>query len=72
MRIFVIILQVLYIFQIRISNIVSHKRLLKPSFHFMFKVNNKNTRTSCEICSKLRISTPERRHWRHSGVFIVK
>ena len=27
----------------------------------MFKVNNRNTRTWCEICSKLTIKTPERR-----------
>ena len=27
----------------------------------MFKVNNKNTRKRCEICSKLKIKTPERR-----------
>ena len=27
----------------------------------MFKVNHRNTRTMCEICSKL-IKTPERRH----------
>ena len=33
----------------------------------MFKVNKRNTRASCEICSKLTIKTPERR----SGVFIV-
>ena len=38
---------------------------------YMFKVNNRNTRTRCEICSKLTIKTPERRHWRRSGVFIV-
>ena len=25
---------------------------------YMFKVNNKNTRTRCEICSKLTIKTP--------------
>ena len=35
------------------------------------KVNNRNTRISCEICSKLIIKTPERRDWRRSGVFIV-
>ena len=29
------------------------------------------TRTRCEICSKLTIKLPERRHWRRSGVFIV-
>ena len=25
----------------------------------------------CEICSELRIKAPERRQWRHSGVFIA-
>ena len=25
----------------------------------------------CEICSKLTIKTPERCHWRRSGVFII-
>ena len=29
---------------------------------YLFKVNNGNTRTMCEICSKLSIKTPERRH----------
>ena len=42
-----------------------------PSGIYLFKVNNRNTRTRCEICSKLTINTPERRHWRRSGVFIV-
>ena len=37
----------------------------------MFKVNNRNTRTRCTICSKLTIKTPKRRHWRRSGVSIV-
>ena len=37
----------------------------------MFNVNNRNTKTMCEICSELTIRTPERRHWRRSGVFIV-
>ena len=36
----------------------------------MFKVNRK-TGKRCEICSKLTLKTPERRQWRHSGVFIV-
>ena len=30
---------------------------------FTFKVNNKNTRTRCEICSKLAKKIPERRKW---------
>ena len=29
---------------------------------YLLKVNNRNTRTSCEIFSKLTIKTPERRH----------
>ena len=37
----------------------------------MFKVNNRNTRTRFEICSKLTIKTPERRQWRRSGLCIV-
>ena len=40
------------------------------SFH-MFKVNNRNTRARCEICSKLAIKITERRHLRLSGTFIV-
>ena len=41
-----------------------------PAGIYLFKVNNRNTRTRCEICSKLT-NTPERRQWRRSGVFIV-
>ena len=29
--------------------------------NYMFKVNYRNTRTRCEICSKLTIKIPERR-----------
>ena len=35
--------------------------LVIPAGNYMFKVNNRNTRTRCEICSKLTIKTPERR-----------
>ena len=31
---------------------------------YMLKVNNRNTRTTCEICSKLTIKIPERLQWR--------
>ena len=41
-----------------------------PAGNYMFKVDNKNTRTRCEICSKLTIKTPEQR-WHRSDVFIV-
>ena len=33
-----------------------------PAGNYLFKVNHRNTRTRCEICSKLTIKTPERRH----------
>ena len=32
-----------------------------PAGNNMFKVNNRNTRTRCGICSKLTIKIPERR-----------
>ena len=35
----------------------------------MFKVNNRNTRTRCEICSKLTINIPERHHRLYHKVF---
>ena len=38
---------------------------------YLLKANNRNTRTRCEICSKLTIKIPERRHWRRSSIFIV-
>ena len=39
--------------------------------NYVFKVNNRNTRTMREICSKLTIKIPERCQWRRSGIFIV-
>ena len=34
---------------------------LSPVGIYLFKVNYRNIRTMCEICSKLTIKTPERR-----------
>ena len=42
-----------------------------PPNIYLFKFNNRNTRKRYEICSKLPIKTPKRRHWRLYGVFIV-
>ena len=39
-----------------------------PAGNYKFKVNSRNTRTRCEIFSKLTIKTVDRRR---SGVFIV-
>ena len=39
-----------------------------PVDNYIFKVNVRNARTRCEICSKLTIKTPERRHfWKPFG-----
>ena len=57
------------------SNTSFHKHCIRlyliPAGIYLFKVNNRKTRTRCEICSKLTINTPKRRQWRRSGVFIV-
>ena len=42
-----------------------------PVGNYVFKINNRNTRTRSEICSKLTIKIPESRHWRRSSDFIV-
>ena len=38
---------------------------------YLFKVNSRNTRKTCEIWLKLTIKTPEPRHERRSGIFVV-
>ena len=45
--------------------------LFIPINFYLFKVNHRNTRKRCEICSKLSIKTPERRQWPLSGIFIA-
>ena len=48
--------QILFETSYNLEDLCSH-----PAGNYMFKVNNRNTRTRCEICSKLTIKTPERR-----------
>ena len=48
-----------------------HPLCFIPAGIYLLKVNNRNTRTRCEICSTLTIKIPERRHWDRSGIFIV-
>ena len=45
------------------SNTALREYLVKPMLAgiYLFKVNNRNTRKSFEICSKLTIKTTERR-----------
>ena len=42
-----------------------------PANIYLVKVNNRNTRKSNKICSKLTIKTPEQRQQVRSGAFIV-
>ena len=42
-----------------------------PASNYMFKVNNRDTKTRCKICSKLTIKTPERHHWHISHLVLV-
>ena len=42
-----------------------------PAGIYLLKVNNRNTGTRCEICSKLTIKILERRQRRRPGIFIV-
>ena len=44
---------------------------VNPTGNYMFKVNSRNSRTKCEICFTFTIKTPEQRHLRLCGVFIV-
>ena len=42
-----------------------------PAGIYLLKVNSRNTRTRCKMCSKLTIKVEVRRQWRRSGIFIV-
>ena len=42
-----------------------------PAGIYLLKVNNRNTKTRCKICSKVTLKIPERRPKRRSGVFFV-
>ena len=44
--------------KLRVNSKQSHIATAKVS-NYIFKVNNRHTRTRCEICSKLTIKTPE-------------
>ena len=44
---------------------------LFPVGNFIFKVDNRNIRAKCEICSKSAIRTPKRPNCRRFDVFIV-
>ena len=55
----------------KILNSINSNSTNLPANICLFKVNNKNTRKRCEICSKLIIKTEEWRQWHHSDIIIV-
>ena len=42
-----------------------------PNMHYLFKSNNRNTRTMYEICSNLKARRPQRRHWASSRFLLL-
>ena len=48
-----------------------NETIYNPAIINLFKVNNRNTRKRCEICSKVTIKAPERRQCHRSSVCIV-
>ena len=48
----------------------SRSQCFFPDGIYLLKVNNGNTRTKCEICSRLTTKRPEQCHWHRAGVFI--
>ena len=42
-----------------------------PDVIYLLKVNNRDTRTICEICSNITTDTPKKLQWRRSSVNIV-
>ena len=44
------------------DSLMSYADSIYQAGNYMFKVNNRNSRTRCELCSKLTIKIPERRH----------
>ena len=56
---------------LRATWFISAYKLKSQLAFYLLKVNNRNPRKRCEICSKLTAKTPKRCQWRRSGFFIV-
>ena len=54
----------------KISFHYSDVLFVQKAGNYIFKVNNRKTRTRCEMCSKLTIKMAKKHYWRSSGVFI--
>ena len=64
-------------YELRFAQLSVRPSICNSGGSYMFKVNNRNTRTRCEIRTKLTIKTPERcpkltiRHQNDAGVVLV-
>ena len=54
-----------------VNLIFGDSRTSYPDCIYLFNINKGKIRTIWEICPKFTMKTPEWRHWRRSGVFIV-
>ena len=63
-------LAVIYYWKNLIIDVYRVLNIPLPAGIYLLKVDNRNTRTRCKICSKLTMKTHDARH--RSGVFIVK
>ena len=46
----------------KVPRVIVMRTISSSAGIYLLKVNNRNTRTRCEICSKMTIKIPERRH----------
>ena len=49
----------------------SYVKTSNPANIYLLKVNNRNTRKKSDICPKLTIKIPKRRHWGRCGIFVI-
>ena len=58
--------------QVNTLKVIKNIRAISiPAGIYLLKVDNRNTRRRCSICTKLTTKTSERRQWRRCGVFFV-
>ena len=54
------------------DSLMSYADSIYPAGNYMFKVNNRNSRTRCELWTVFKVNNKDTRTtpWRRSGVFI--
>ena len=67
----IISLYIIIAYSILISFTILVSTVKYPAGNCMFGVGDGGAGAACGVCSRLAMKTPERRHWRRAGVFIV-